>query len=64
MADNVLEPGQPRIGWYGDGLPEEITPNTAIMLQDDGEQLVPTVPWLPQVFAEQGIDPEGDVYEP
>lgn len=43
--DNTLEPGSPRLGWFIDGLPDEVTPHTATMLVDDGNKITLHVPW-------------------
>ncbi|MEX1135193.1 MAG: hypothetical protein WED83_10155 [Acidimicrobiia bacterium] len=43
MPDNVLNPGDGRIGWLYDD--DESTPHLAVMLQDTGEQIVMSVPF-------------------
>lgn len=45
MTSNELIVNEPRIGWYFDGLPDDVTPPTATMLLDDGREIVLTVPW-------------------
>jgi hypothetical protein len=42
---NTLVENAPRIGWFYDNLPEDITPATATMLLDDGERITLTIPW-------------------
>lgn len=42
MAENVLVPGKPRLGWLVDG--DETTPDIAVMLEDTGSQIEVTVP--------------------
>ncbi|WP_263120808.1 HEPN domain-containing protein [Cellulomonas fimi] len=41
---NDLTPGVPRIGWFFDGDPT--TPETSTLLQDTGEQITLTIPWI------------------
>lgn len=41
---NDLVPGSPRIGWFFDGDPH--TPQTATLLQDTGNQIRLTIPWI------------------
>ena len=43
MPDNVLNPGDSRIGWLYDD--DASTPHLAVMLQDTGEQIVLSVPF-------------------
>ena len=45
MAKNRLIVNEPRIGWYYDGLPDKVTPPTATMLLDDGQEITLTLPW-------------------
>lgn len=42
MAENVLVPGKPRLGWLVDG--DESTPHVAVMVEDTGQQIEVTVP--------------------
>lgn len=39
--DNVLVPGQARLGWFGGGDPK--APHTAVMLQDTGTRIELTI---------------------
>lgn len=45
VNNNKLVTGEPRIGWYSDGLPDDVTPPTATMLRDDGKRISLTLPW-------------------
>ena len=42
---NELVANSPRLGWYVDGLPDEVTAPTATMLNDDGSRITLTIPW-------------------
>lgn len=43
MSDDLVV-NQPRIGWFYDG--DESTPATATLLQDTGEEITLTIPWV------------------
>lgn len=47
MAKNLLEVNIPRIGWYFDGQPEEASPMTATLLENNGSQITLRVPIHP-----------------
>jgi hypothetical protein len=49
VAANELLVDVPRIGWYFDGLPDEVTPPTATMLRDDGKRITLTLPWRSEI---------------
>jgi hypothetical protein len=42
---NELVVNEPRIGWYYDGLPDDVTPPTSTMLLDNGRSITLTIPW-------------------
>lgn len=44
MANELLV-NTPRLGWYVDGLPDDVSPQTATMLIDDGVGITLTIPW-------------------
>lgn len=41
-----LKVNEPHIGWFFDGLPDDVTPPTAAMLMDDGQRIQLTLPWV------------------
>jgi hypothetical protein len=43
VAENHLQVGHSRLGWLADG--DESTPHTATVLEDDGKNIILTVPW-------------------
>lgn len=47
MTKNKLEVNKPRIGWYFDNQPEEGSPLTAALLENDGGQITLRVPIHP-----------------
>jgi hypothetical protein len=53
MSKNVLEVNKPRIGWYFDGQPEEVSPMTATLLEDNGSRITLRIP----IHPEQDIGP-------
>ncbi len=72
---NNLGVNEPRLGWFEDGLPNDVTPQTATILIDDGEQIVLHVPWHSPEFGGFGQierwfsagaiyedDPNGKIY--
>lgn len=42
---NDLKINEPRLGWFEDGLPNDVTPSTATMLVDNGNQIILHIPW-------------------
>lgn len=50
---NALQPGTNRVGWYSDGLPSDVTPDTGTLLSDDGVSISLTIPWLQRVPTSQ-----------
>lgn len=53
MPKNELLINEPRIGWYYDGMPDDVTPPTATMLRDDGRLITLTLPWRSEVPTSQ-----------
>lgn len=43
---NELYEKVPRLGWFNDDLPEEITPSTPAVLMDTGRRIELQIPWL------------------